>query len=378
MSYKLLVIPFVSKKRAGEISKIKCKAKYSFEGNAYYIINEEFKVVWQRAELSSFEYRPTDKEMMKPTNHYEKITKKGFDRERIFPLTEHKIVRANKEQIEEVNNFVLKNIETVLGVEGLISGSNSSGADKKMKSSPIVFDPRKETDFIRFTNAIKRIRIKDKAINEYIQNNITSFSDIKKHFPDMISIRELQENNELFGEWFKIINFVVEKNNKNDKTYPFTEIAQSDIEHDVEYEISLYREKLLDKSKLVTKLRSKFRTSLLKYADDEKLVEFTGDENILINDTEACHIVDVKLILKHNFDLRMIADPNNGLLLSPNTHTIFDKNKITFNANGDIVIIDVGYNHLNKKTITPSVLTNKRVQNLRIREELLSNKTTIL
>ena len=89
----LLKIPFVSKRRYKEMLGLKLNGcKYSFEGYAYYIINNKYEIIWEKGEFTSIEtYRPNDEDMLK-TDFFKNTLKKNIDREKLFGYSDRKSV----------------------------------------------------------------------------------------------------------------------------------------------------------------------------------------------------------------------------------------------------------------------------------------------
>ncbi len=374
-NYRLLKIPFASKKKIDELFGNKIKNKYSFSGVAYYLVDtEKYCIVWERAILNEFEYRPTDG-AMETTSYYESILKKEIDRTDWlgYSETNFKVEVANQEQINWANKISLKKIKTVLNIEGLLSGSNPTGSDAEFKKSPILIDPRYETEYIYFVNAIKRIRCHDKVLNNVLVNLLNEVKDIEEHFNDEITINELAEKNSMFRKWIKIVNSDLNDNNIDDediKAY-VENVSNNEIKDSVYHIIAMSKLKYIEEAKAIEKLRREFRLSLLKEATENNYSEYSGKRDLAIKDTEAAHILGVSEIKKYNLDLEWIANPNNGLLLSPELHTILDKNKIFLNENGEFLPNSDEYSDFQAKLLK-EILNGERIEFIKRRNEYLN------
>lgn len=381
----LLKIPFISKKKYYQLLNIKKNIKYGFEGIAYYLIDENYNIIWQRAKLTNnFEYRPTDNKML-ITDYYKKLLKKGVNREAILPFSDINcdVVISTKEQLNLVNNYSFNYTNTVLSLEGFISGSNSSGADKKPNAAPILINPKHNNEYIKFINAFKRIKVKNNKtlfIEKLIKNGeLKNFDQLENMFNE-ISLEKLLNNNQKLKTWMNIINSIninenVDKEHIFEKEY-ISNIEEKDINDNLKESFHLFEMNLIDQEKLIIKLRSNFRKKLIKYGLEKNISEFLGGLNDIF-DSEAAHIYDVKdiknEIKKSNNSISLykeISDINNGLLLEPSIHKLFDKNKITFNEEGYLISLDSKYKYLESKKINKEVFNIERKQYLTRRNNL--------
>lgn len=379
-NYRLLKVPFVSKKKSFEILGVGSRRpKYSFSGNAYYLVEtKNWTVVWERAILNEAEFRVTDRAMEKTRYYKQLFEKKNIDRKEMMGWTKSKttvISKANKIQLERINEYSLNNIKTVLNIEGLITGSNPSGADYKKTNSPILIDPRLGSDYIRFVNAIKQIRNRNKEFERIFKEVFKKVSDIEKVFKNNISINQLASKNEQFRKWMKIYNFDVQEFKAEDKELLLymEKVKISDIRRDVNHLISMNKIGLLDSKKLEKKLRKEFRLALINEAIEKGYSEYTGNKELSIHDTEASHIIDVSIIKKNNLNYSLIADPDNGLLLSPTLHSILDKNKIKLNENGTLTPISDEYSEMKNIKISDEIMNNRRRRFAKERNRYLGN-----
>lgn len=401
----LLKIPFISKKTKNKLQNLGLfGSKYSFEGTAYYLIdpNNKYKVIWQRAKFNSFEYRPMDDSILhskykidkkgidEPTDGYLSLQKKGFEREKIFPYSKNEVERANENQISFINNFIFKNIKTVLNSEGIITGSNPSGSDApgKFMKSPILIDLREKeiNHFEIFVNSIKRIYKFDKKINGTLLENFNSIEEIENFYNhSQISLKELMNKNNIFKMWMLLTNNLEDErdviwegrltkyiSNFNNEE----KISQKYLKKEIEKINSNYKNGFIEEDKAVIKLRSLFRKSLIDEVKDKKYSECVGgDISIQIEDSQASHIISVQEIREKKLDYNLISDKNNGLLLSPTIHTIFDKKKISFDTKGKVIIFDEEYNNgkfdIKNIFLKENFINDERLKNLEKRNKNL-------
>ncbi len=376
-NYRLLKIPFVSKKKLAEIfGRSKGNNKYSFSGFAYYLIDSEKNcIVWERAFFKEAEYRPTDPDMKKRTYYANIFVKKGLDRIELLGYSEenNNVKTANQEMIRKINNFLLKNVRTVLGAEGILSGSNPKGSDSQFKDSPLVIDPRVETEYVRFQNAIKRVRCKDKVLENALSSVLHEVKDIEKIFTKTITIEEFCSLNETFGKWMKIQNSdILNLSDAEDSIKEYlNEVDQTYLKESVEHAMSMFKHNLIQEDKLISKLRREFRNALLKEATENGYGEYTGLNDISVFDSEAAHILGVKEIKENNLDYKWIANPNNGLMLNPNTHTILDKKKITLTVEGTFIAVSKDYEGKELPSLEEELLNEERIMFINKRNEFL-------
>lgn len=376
-NYRLLKIPFVSKKKANEILGVNnYSGKYSFSGVAYYLIDiTTYCIVWERSILNESEYRPTDNPML-ITSHYESYyLNKNIDRKDLMGWSDddYKVSDANDSTLDKINNYSLHHCKTVLSIEGVVSGSNPTGSDSKPANSPILIDPREEVDYIRFVNAIKHIRCHNKSLDNAFKKVLNDVSDIERVFNNEISLSELINLNTKFGKWMKIINSDIEdiNNDQSDISEYINSIDNRFIINSVKHIIAMYETELIEKEKVVSKLRREFRMALLKEAIDNNYKEYTDSDEVDIKDTEAAHILGVKEIKDNGLNLEWIADPNNGLLLSPTTHTILDKHKLFMTEEGDLIPVSKDYEGKEGLKINKNLLNENRKKFIKLRNEYL-------
>ncbi|MDI4567793.1 MAG: HNH endonuclease [Mycoplasma sp.] len=96
--------------------------------------------------------------------------------------------------------------------------------------------------------------------------------------------------------------------------------------------VELYKKGIIEKDKLKISLRNIYTTfANIRYQEAcNKNILVYESENI---EYENAHIVQFSYYF-NNEEFLKATDPNNLLFLDPNTHKIYDKNKITINLEG--------------------------------------------
>ncbi len=150
-------------------------------------------------------------------------------------------------------------------------------------------------------------------------------------------------------------------------------IKEEDIKSETNETIVRMNKEEISKDEAIVNLRALFRKGLLKEFEKKEYRDLVlGDLSIKIEDAEAAHIIPIKEIKERNLDYSLIADKNNGLLLSPTIHSIFDKNKISFDKNGIIIIINKNYSDnidINKINLNRIIMNDERINNFKIRNK---------
>ena len=213
-----------------------------------------------------------DEKMMKPTSFFKK---RGAKRLKIFPISKKNNITliANKLILKKINEYSFKKLNTVLSLEGFISGSNSSGSNMKPLNSPIIFfDEFKNNEFngLRFINASKNIR----KTKNFAFKKISNFNELEKSFKYIKNINTLINESKEFRNSFFYINGL-----KNDSDLEYINfwsqnINKRIINDDIFRDISLFKNNMIIKKKLISRLRAKFKINLIKEAKAKKISEY--------------------------------------------------------------------------------------------------------
>lgn len=376
--YMVLKIPFYSKRKISKFLKKNKNSKYDFSGIAYYVFNEKWEIINNKAKLTSVEYFE-NKENIDTT-----WSEKESSKIRNKILEEY----TNKEIIiKKINELIEKKNLTVNSSYSLVTGSNPAGAcigSNFNKTEILYFDEDNPAfNLWRFSTLLSVGWKKDAKLLINNEEKIFKYSKIKNNnknesftFNELDKMKEitltflLKENKELHRlfmiynkdllseeEWSMYkddINGIIKN---NPKVYP-TLKENNDIIASLlmkkeffikEHNIDLFQ-------KITSEHRRKFRINLLNlYNEKNKKVEEIFKTFPINEVCEAAHIFDVKLIkeeirkISHEkiedekkqekilLSLKKISDPKNGIFLDPTTHKYFDMDKIVFNSNGEIV-----------------------------------------
>ena len=346
----IMKIPFESKKTFNP----KSNSKYYFQGDAYYLINKDGKILRDFMlidKTKKLSYRHNDNAMRigdsgKGTDFYKK---QGADRESIFDYAskDRKVSLASKKMVKKLNSWLLKNTTTVLSGEAMITGSTSTGAKTSIDATPII-----STDEhfygMRFVNALKSQR-------DGKTNTVKKYTVTKKEIRDKkcISLKLYLKKFEVAKEEFYRFNpeaydlIFNGEMNPTKKLY-FSKFNKDKLEKEVKnYNdmvlalLAKYKKNDIKKDNLVKRLKGIFRPLLIIEHQQKKEDTVVG-RNEKDSNMDAAHILEVKLITKmEDKHLWKIADVNNGLLLTKDLHWKFDKDKDFF-LNNDFSFIENG------------------------------------
>ncbi len=363
--YYVIEIPFISKSILNKILGNKLHgAKYSFKGIVKYYLNKDFFVIKETFSftIDNIIYRPNDPAMMNKNGKNESGTSFwknwGELRKEIFLSSKNnnECLTSTSEMIQKLNDNSFK-FNTLNTFIQFVQGSNISGADTNYNANPIVID----LDYLnyggyRFVNAIKTIK------NSDIFFNPNKHSLIKENLDFLIT------KNEIFANWFDAINYI---NNSNINEYIKVLNASTLDTSNIDIQTTIYKLKnnLASKKRTVAKLRNIFKFDLLREALDNNIDEYTNS-GIKKQFLEGAHIIQVKDILKNNLDLKLIADKDNGLLLEPTIHDLYDRNIISFDKKGNLIKNEI-YGNKDIHNLLNKILTTKRIRNLEYRNNHL-------
>jgi hypothetical protein len=347
MGYTIVKVPFSSK----EILGTPRKPKYLIKGDAYYIFekqNNAYVNVRQLAKIyDEFTYRPNDPAMKKPTSFYSNNSK---DRKDIFSHSKisKEVKKASKDETNKLNKYILDNATTLKNINGMITGSNTSGCETNHNVCPFrIYDKKNpKYNYLRFENAFnnfKKSRVlstSPKFTFEELENKSITIKEFIKLFPpfakelyfynsDVISPEELGADDNIK----EIFNIAVDKLPKlNDKVQYYKDVSHEIVKR---YSERTHFEETPKLKKCIQKLRSNFKNGLKLEALKNNMKEDYINEGIPIDVCEGAHLVavaDIKKEMKES-ELLMISNPNNGILVSPTAHTYMDKGYLSFDQN---------------------------------------------
>lgn len=380
----IIEVPFASKAKFFRKSNL----KYSFSGNAYFLINNKGQVLRDFAQITG------DNVQIRPNDNAMKIGKTGegthywkneivFNARKLFPNSplNFQVKDMGADFIKKINNFAINHHNTILSMESLISGSNPTGADAKIDAAPL-WAMDKELFSTRFINPLKFFRCnknnRKASINYPITSKIIeeanklSLKEYLEKFPEVR--RKFIEYNPEIRTMFE-----QDKNEETQKIYYFD--ASIKLKKESNSYIALanviiqrYENSDIKKINLINRLRGIFRNLLEIEAKiiDEPI--FIGIKEKIKN-LDAAHLYDVRWIKKENDDnLWKIADVYNGILLPKDIHWKFDKDP-------DFYISDnFEFFYKNKKLdlkINPKYINNKRINYIKKRNNKLYSKIII-
>ena len=349
----ILEIPFESR---GEFYK-KSNSKYKYKGNAYYLLNKDGQVLRDFVQLDSelVEIRPNDNDMMigssgTGTTYWKQSIVQNI-RKNNFPSSaiNKQVVSASEDLIKKMNDYALENHGTSLMMEGLLSGSNTSGADARISATPFIAVDDEFYGF-RFVNAFKNIRIDPRNRNSYINHPITKSqleSSVKLTMKDYFD--KFKHNRKIFYKYnpesYNVIFHDTDEMETQrlyflEKSISLTKEAKS-YNETVAAILDKYNNSEIIRDVVIQRLRGILRALLLiekhLIKDDVVIGRNESDSNL-----DAAHLYDVRWIKKEDdSNLYKIADVNNGLLLPKEIHWRFDKDSKYF-INDDFEIIDDG------------------------------------
>jgi hypothetical protein len=228
-------------------------------------------------------------------------TKSGFD-----------IYNIPCETITYINTNINNHISTILQIEDFLSGSNVAGSLSNIKNTPLYIGGYKY-DGYRFVHILNKFRKSDKTIN-------VEKSDIEQiTFDEFLDIFNIRNTFEIYNR--DIISYLEEIPLKEDWIEELTNIGITGIENNKNLSSDI-QENLFH-------TRNKLRDNLLKEYKKDNIYEKYPVEFL-----EAAHIKPVKYIDEFSEEL---SDIENGLLLTPSHHSLFDRNFFTFDISGDII-----------------------------------------
>ena len=372
----VLKIPFESKKAFFP----KKNSKYFYKGDVYYLLDKKGYVLrdFMIVDEELLEYRPNDNAMMigeggKGTVFWKQ---KEDQRLKIFPKSpiNFEVKTASIDEIKKLNDYSFEHTNTALTLEGMISGSNTSGSDSRIDATPII-----STDAVfygmRFVNAFKKLRkVKhNKNANIKYPIKIGEFNTLVK-----LSLSEYLEHFKFAKREFyrynpESYNIIYKDSDDITQNLYFLEFKKNDLNKELQsYKdmattiIEKYNSDIIKRELAINRLRGILRGLLLVEKHQKQKDPVIGREEKDSN-LDAAHLYDVRWIKSaSDSELWRIADINNGLLLPKDLHWKFDKDK-EFNLDSSFEFIEN-----NKKTnikIDPSYITEDRKYYINLRNK---------
>ncbi|MGL6124953.1 MAG: MAG4270 family putative restriction endonuclease [Metamycoplasmataceae bacterium] len=341
----LIKIPFATK---GEIKNIDNSLRIRGYANYAYDF-ETKKVIHEYLELEKANYRLTDKKMVKPTSYYLKPKARKFRDTLLDPITKHnpldfidiQFYNLEKEQISSINNYLELETTTVKEQFSYLSGSNISGAKTNSKASPLVCTEQKYFE-CNFSNPMKKLWGKpnlDYKISKTI--SLTNFISNNKFFKEIFEESNKWYFNDLLVDVSNDISGIsnVEFYNENDFdnwVYP------KNLDEKISDYIDAYFNGVLKESDMNSHkniLRNFYGSGVRRELDNKKIPFCSTKIKIDSAIIENAHIINFSRLVNANTResiLKAIC-PYNVLRIDSNHHKLFDKHKITFDDQGNVV-----------------------------------------
>ncbi len=365
----LIKVPFSTK---GEIQKKKLNSlKISGYANYVFDINKKV-IIHEYLELVKANYRLTDKRLIKPTSHYLRPLVRKFRDTILDPITRHnpkdvvdiQFNSLNNEQIKNINNYLKLETTTVKNQFSYFQGSNITGAKGNSKASPLVYteqiyfgcnfaNPMKEL-FKKQKDVFNYELIKEISLIEFISENKTFMNHFRKSNVWYFNDQDIPDSERIL-ETKSEENY--DENNVNSWVYP--EDLDDKISNYIDAHFSnMWKDH--DQNAHKRMLRTFFGSSVRRELNNKNIPFCSSIKNYDSSIIENAHIISFAKLVNLNTreSIMKAINPFNVLRIDSNHHKLFDKNKITFDLQGNVIknnlILDESFldiDNLPKKTI---------------------------
>lgn len=308
-------------------------------------------------------------------------------------VSENKLIKLNEEEINKTNiwfnNYYKNEKGTLKNIISVLKGNNAGGSFKKVSSAEMYISD------LNITN--KKYKWNLIMFMDLIMNNINQKSFSNLYTDDILNSFEVQNSNQLVDKilsWNKIINLgqILElTSNENISN-------RKEKYENIEIFIKQIKNNKIINNFINNKVqKERYIASATEILIFNKIKNENGiiDENI---NYENAHIFNISSIKKELFQyvlnirqnnqsidneeiantskfqkiLKQASDKNNLLNLERNFHTNFDKNFYTYEENGNIKILKIGFElndwlKNNYSTIPKNKLTNEMKHYIRKR-----------
>lgn len=379
-SFIKLKIPCATKSYIKKTNK-----KLILLANAYYIWDlKKEKIIDEYLEIIKTNFRLTDQRMIKPTVYYKNQVVKKF-REKFLNkyqiIVPQEVKEAYKDltqvQIKEVNQYLKSINTTIRTMYSFFNGSNCSGAEQNDKASPI---RAIDNDFFdcNFANPLNKYVHKPKhknypndlktySLKEFIDKKIISgFNEIfYKYNPDFLyqdNVNNSLQDDEINKEKeYKIVCENIKFKLKESQKLYIESIVNQTIDNWDEF---------IKSKKWKTRLRGFFDSNVKDYIRNKYIPYYSSVQKTLV--VESAHIISFSKLTNDilNYkNLELSVNPYNCLRISSDHHSAFDKGKIIFDLEGNVL------NKQSKKIIQKHYLdiNNIPFQTIEILKEYLNN-----
>ena len=365
----LIKIPFSTK---GEIQQKKNNA-LKISGYANYIYDVDKKVIiHEYLELIKGNYRLTDQRLIKPTDHYLGPLVRKFRDNILDPITKHnpqdiikiKFNDLNQEDIININHYLKLENTTIKNQFSYFQGSNITGAKGNSKATPLVCTEQRYFG-CNFANPMKQLLKKQKDFWNYQiikEISLIEFISENKTFMNLF-----RESNVWYFHDEDILDSERILETKSEENYDENNINSWVFPDDLDEKISDYIDAYFsgmwkdhDQNAHKRILRTFFGSSVRRELNNKNLPFCASKKNYDSSIIENAHIISfAKLVdLNTKESILKAINPYNVLRIDSNHHKLFDKNKITFDLEGNVIkndeILDKSFldiDNLPKETI---------------------------
>ncbi len=314
------------------------------KGNMYYVLTKDFQISsWYleicEAEFNLHQQKTYDHSSNKNVKMRCLLFNKFPDKINGYKSDQEKsFVKFDKEMIKFLNDIIIPQVGTILNLNSILGGNNPSGAEKSKSSSPFVVSDLKSKYYNKpFINLFKAIFIKKKPQ----QLSKDSFAKIKNKI--FLSIDNYESKISLNKKLWLIYNTFLSFYNKSNPLFYYENYYK--MINKIDFNIN---EKEKDNNS-INAYRRIFRENLISKYD---YLDFFYNKPSSASMLEAAHIKSVKdikleFLNKDNNQMQKeIQDVNNGLLLNPTVHKLFDELIISFDEKDGKLLLNPGENDL--------------------------------
>lgn len=348
-SYVKLTVPFISKSYYS--SKTNC---FKAKGTCNFIIYlKDRAIVKQYIQFEESTYRATDFKMVNTVGFWKKKKEMRIFRERFLNadklFNETRFLSLSNNELKKINEFLkLESRSTVLEQLSYLSGSNPSGSETSFNATPLRCIDKNFLSF-NFYNPLKKYRSKKHQFESNLDlENIETIGLV-----DVVNSNVYLDN---FKDEFCKYNFMyinlIEKENPKDRLNKVMSLleenrikknrVESSFNDKVEEIYNLFKNGFYNgNSNYKNQLRSIYNSWTSYLISINKIKNISQNEYISHETIETAHIIGFSyLVNRSNLkDWKLAVNGNNAIFIDANTHTLFDKNLITFNPYNRRIVI---------------------------------------
>lgn len=383
----ILEIPFYSKSKMKEevLSQINSKG-CKIKGKIYYFVTNKNRIIYKSAEIfDGSYYRANDYNLIGAIGYLKNVNKnpksvKDYNLSSIFTWRmenfrpnikdldlknsiekfiihqkDQKInsewIQMNATELENINNLLSNNsnINTSLGIIGLLSGSNVSGSIKNHNANPLLIREGKYSGY-NFTQAFGNNKINSEII--LLSNYKFSNDEEKENFENINMETFISRCSDTFKVQFYAFNKTI-LSDYEDELIRNDEWSNNLIEYskeiqnkDIDYFESIllleayFERGEIDEKQFKSKLRTIYQNRVELHLKDHKIESFFKDAYIPEYHSK-CHIVSFAYLFNKG-EYFKAADFLNYVPFDPNLHKGFDKGDYLIELDGRVVNVKTG------------------------------------